>query len=108
MGFHEHFLANVKVIRAYQADMGEDTYVICEDGGGRFHLEIRPYQERGPREKRKRRDICVQALIRKARRYKSSEEEAVWLARFWEQRIKEGFSLESLLNPRYYNNAEGL
>ena len=105
--FHEHFLGNVQVIRAYQADMGEDTYVIKEDGGGRFHLEIRPYQERGPREKRKRRDYCVQALIKKALRYKTSHEEAVWLARFWEQRIKEGFSIESLDNPRYYNNAEG-
>jgi len=106
--FHEHFLANVKVIRAYQADMGEDTWVICEDGGGRFHLEIRPYQERGPREKRKRRDICVQALLKRARRYRRTEAEAKWLAQFWEQRIKDGFSIENLDVPRYYNNAESL
>ena len=106
--FHEHFLQNVSAIRANQAETGEDTWVIVEDGGGRFHIERRPYKKRGPRKQKKRVDFCSKALRRRVRRLVRSDAEAEQLAQWAEKMMKEGFSLDSLLNDRYYPNAESL
>jgi hypothetical protein len=98
--FHEHFLMNVTTIRAHQSELGEDTWVIVEDGGGQFHLDRRPYKKRGPRpQKKKRMDYCPKAIFRRLRRLTSSDEQAKAYARYFEQQIKNhGFNPDSLFN----------
>lgn len=106
--FHEHFLGNVSTIRAYHAEIGKDIWVIVEDGGGRFHLERRPYKKRGPRSKKKRVDFCSKALQKRVRRLVKTDAEAKVLSEWVEKMMKKGFSLDSLLNDRYYPNAKSV
>jgi hypothetical protein len=89
--FHEHFLSNIKAVRAHMHEMGDVAWVIREEGGGRFSLEELPYKTR-QREKQpaRRPDFCKSALLILAEMQTESLEAAKALADQWERMMLDG------------------
>jgi len=96
--FHEHFLGNVKAVRAHMDKIGATAYVIKEDGGGKFSVLEMPYKKYTKvRDLTPRPDYCKSALLMLAETQSGSLGEAKALAELWEKIIIGGGSIQPAL-----------
>lgn len=96
--FHEHFLGNVKAVRAHMDKIGATAFVIREEGGGRFNIMEMPYKKyTKTKDLVPRPDYCKSALLMLAETQSNSLSEAKALAELWEKIIIGGGSIQPAL-----------
>lgn len=96
--FHEHFLGNVKAVRAHMDKVGAVAHVIKENGGGRFEVLQMPYRKQDKtRDHIPRPDYCKSALLMLAETQTNSLAEAKSLAELWEKIILGGGCIQPAL-----------
>ena len=93
--FHQHFLSNVRDVRAHMDKIGVTAWVIKEEKGGSFCIEELPFKKyKKNNRKLKSPDICYSSLVMLAQTQVDTIRGAIALAQEWETKLRNGEAIQ--------------